>query len=112
MQDVHLCQAQIRLPPLALKPRGDITTSRNRGIKWPHKNDLYPANIFLKEGSSFQHTLHKFNDGHLEENNVLNISLKVSATFTSQLMSNHTTKMTDVPIEINGNLYFSQISHG
>ena len=28
-----------------------------------------------------------------------------------QLMTNHTPKMTKVPIEINGNLHFSQIWH-
>ena len=38
--------------------------------------------------------------------------MKVLATFTSWLLSNHTTKMTKVSIEINGNLQFSQISHG
>ena len=40
------------------------------------------------------------------------MSVKVSATFTMQLMSNHIPKMTQVPIEINGNLLFSQIQHG
>ena len=34
------------------------------------------------------------------------ISVKVSVTFTMQLTSNHTLKMTKVPIEINGNLHF------
>ena len=34
------------------------------------------------------------------------ILVKVSATFTRESMSNHTTKMTQVPIEINGNLHF------
>ena len=29
-----------------------------------------------------------------------------------QLMSNHTPKMTQVPIEINGSLHFSQIRYG
>ena len=38
--------------------------------------------------------------------------MKVSMTFTMRLMSNHTTKMTQVPIEINGNLHFSQVWHG
>ena len=32
--------------------------------------------------------------------------MKVSVTFTSQLMSNQTTKVTQVSIEINGNLHF------
>ena len=38
--------------------------------------------------------------------------MKVSATFTMQLMDKHIPKMTQVPIEINGNLHFSQIWHG
>ena len=38
----------------------------------------------------------------------LKISVRVSATFTNQLVSNHTTKITQVPIEINGNLHVSQ----
>ena len=38
--------------------------------------------------------------------------MKVSETFTSQLMSNHITRMTQVSIEINGNLHFSQNWHG
>ena len=38
--------------------------------------------------------------------------MKVSATVTSKLMSNHTTKMTQVSIEINSDLQFSQIWHG
>ena len=38
--------------------------------------------------------------------------MKVSETFTMQLMSNHTPKMAQVPIEINGNLLFPQIWHG
>ena len=37
--------------------------------------------------------------------------MKVSATFTSQLMSSHSAKITQVSIEINGNLYSSQICH-
>ena len=32
-------------------------------------------------------------------------------TFISLLMNNHTTKITQVPIKINGNLHFSQIWH-
>ena len=35
--------------------------------------------------------------------------MKVLATFTSKLLSNHARKMAQVSIEINGNLYFSQI---
>ena len=33
-------------------------------------------------------------------------------TFSSQLLSSRTTQMTQVPIEINNNLQFSQIWHG
>ena len=36
----------------------------------------------------------------------------VSVTFTSWLISNHTTKMSKVPIEINGNIHLSQIWQG
>ena len=38
--------------------------------------------------------------------------MKVSVTFTMGLMSNHNPKMTQVTIEINGNLLFSQIWNG
>ena len=38
--------------------------------------------------------------------------MKVSAMFTSQLMSNYATKMAQTFIEINGNFQFSQIWHG
>ena len=38
--------------------------------------------------------------------------MKVSIIFAMRLMSNHTPKMTQVPIKINGNLHFSQIWHG
>ena len=38
--------------------------------------------------------------------------MKVSATFTIQLMSNHTTNMNLVPTESNCNLKFSEIWHG
>ena len=37
------------------------------------------------------------------------ILVKVSTRFTSQLMNNHTTKMTQNPIEMNGDLYISKI---
>ena len=40
------------------------------------------------------------------------ISVEVITTFTSQLMSNQTTKMGQISIEINGNIYFSQFWHG
>ena len=37
------------------------------------------------------------------------ILVKVSTRFTSQLMNNHTTKMTQNPIGMNGDLYISKI---
>ena len=37
---VYLCQVQIRLPTLALKPRGDITRSPKQGYQWTHKKDI------------------------------------------------------------------------
>ena len=33
-EDVHLCQVQIRLPTLALKPRWDVTRSPKQGYQW------------------------------------------------------------------------------
>ena len=38
----HVClhQVWIRLPTLALKPRGDITRTPKQGYQWPHKKDL------------------------------------------------------------------------
>ena len=39
---------QIRLPTLALKPRGDVTRSPKQVYQWPHKQDLYPPKFFLK----------------------------------------------------------------
>ena len=41
---------QIRLPSLALEPRGDITRSPEQGYQWPHKKDLCPPKFrnFLK----------------------------------------------------------------
>ena len=38
----------IRLPALALKPRGDITRCPKQGYQWLHKKDLYPQFIFKK----------------------------------------------------------------
>ena len=34
---VCLCQVRIRLPTLALKPRGDVTRSPKQGYQWPQK---------------------------------------------------------------------------
>ena len=47
---VGFCQVQIRLPTLALKPRGDIIRSPKQGYQWPHKKDLCPPKIFQKKG--------------------------------------------------------------
>ena len=44
--NVCLCQAWIRLPTLALKPRGDITRSLNQGYQWSNKKDLYSPKIY------------------------------------------------------------------
>ena len=52
---IHLLQVWIRLPTLALKPRGDITRSPKQGNQWPHKKDLCPPKIkkksTLRDGS-------------------------------------------------------------
>ena len=45
----HPCQVRIRLPTLALKPRGDVTRSPKQGYQWPHKKDLCPPNFLLKK---------------------------------------------------------------
>ena len=48
--NTYMClhQVQIRLPTLALKPRGHITRSLNRGISVPHKK-TYVLQKFLKK---------------------------------------------------------------
>ena len=43
---VCLCQVRIRLPTLALKPRGDVIRSPKQGHQWPHKKELCPPKIF------------------------------------------------------------------
>ena len=43
----RLSEVWIRLPNLALKPRGDITRSSKQGYQWPTK-DLCPLTSFLK----------------------------------------------------------------
>ena len=40
---MYLCQVQIRLPTLALKPRGDVTIIPKQGYQWPHKKDSCPS---------------------------------------------------------------------
>ena len=47
MHHVHLCQVQIRLPTLALKPRCDITRSPKQEYQWPLK-DTCPPKCFKK----------------------------------------------------------------
>ena len=55
---VHLYQARIRLPTLALKPRGDITRVWNRGTSGP-KNGHVSNKFFLKK-SITTHTSYSF----------------------------------------------------
>ena len=43
-----LCQVQIRLPTLALKPRGNIIRSPKQRYYWPHKKNLCPPKIKKK----------------------------------------------------------------
>ena len=40
VQHIRLCQVRIRMPTLALKPRGDVTISPKQEFQWPHKKDL------------------------------------------------------------------------
>ena len=42
---IFLCQVQIRLPNLALKPRGDVTRSLKQGYQWPYKKDFCPPKL-------------------------------------------------------------------
>ena len=46
----HIClhQVLIRLPTLALKPKGDVTRSPKQRYQWPHKKDLPPLKFFNK----------------------------------------------------------------
>ena len=41
--NVCLCQVQIRLPTLALKPGGDVIRSPKQGYQRPHKKDVCPS---------------------------------------------------------------------
>ena len=45
----HVClhQVWIRLPTLALKPRGDVTRPPKQECQWLHKKDLCPPKIFF-----------------------------------------------------------------
>ena len=58
------------------------------------------------DSRSLQHTLRKFNKIRLKKI-VLRYMWRFSTSY--QTMSNHTTRMTGVSTEINGNLHFSQI---
>ena len=42
-------QARIRLPTLALKPKGDIIRSPKQGYQWPHKKDPCPLKFKKKK---------------------------------------------------------------
>ena len=53
IQHILLCQAQIRLSTLVLKPRGDITRCPKQGYQWPWKKDLGPPKINLKKYMRF-----------------------------------------------------------
>ena len=46
---VHLCQVQMRLPTLALKPRGDVTESPKQGYQWPQKWTHVHQRMFSKK---------------------------------------------------------------
>ena len=48
-------QVQIRLPTLALKPRGDITRSPKQGYQWPHEKDLCPPKFFFQKSQTSDH---------------------------------------------------------
>ena len=39
--NIWLCQVQIRVPTLALKPRGDITRSPKQRYQWPTKKSYF-----------------------------------------------------------------------
>ena len=56
--EVNLSQAQIRLPTLALKPRGDITRSPKQGYQCPTKG-LMSSKFFLTKNTKnpFLHRL-------------------------------------------------------
>ena len=48
--NTDLCQVQIRLPNLALKPRGDFSRNLKQRYQRPHKKDLmYVLQIFFKK---------------------------------------------------------------
>ena len=49
MYYIHFHQMRIRVPTLALKPRGDVTRCPKQGYQWPHKKDLCPPKISRKQ---------------------------------------------------------------
>ena len=54
---VRLCR--IRLPTLALKPKGDVTRSPKQGNKWPQKWTCVQQkfNFFFKNGGQKENTI-------------------------------------------------------
>ena len=46
---VHFYQVQMKLPTLALKPRGDIIISPRQGYQWSHKKDISSSKFFFKK---------------------------------------------------------------
>ena len=48
---VHLCQVQMRLPTLALKPRGDVTRSPKQGYQWPQNGHVSIKECFQKNSA-------------------------------------------------------------
>ena len=56
IEHVRLCVVQIRLPTLALKPRGDNVRSRKQGYQRPHKKDENTKYIFKKNQKKYLST--------------------------------------------------------
>ena len=50
---VCLCQVQIRLLTLALKPRGDTTRSPKQWYQWPHKKRTFLRRYWSFEEKTF-----------------------------------------------------------
>ena len=44
-------EENLRLPTVALKPRGDITRSLKQGYQLSHKTDMCPTKILIKKDS-------------------------------------------------------------
>ena len=79
---VRLCQARIRMPTLALKPRGDVTRSPKQGYQWSHKRTCVLQKSKKKSSTStpFGLTLgkfsHKNSDRKIEAIKINHISLE------------------------------------